>query len=339
MFRLVFSTFTISLFLLLADTGLAQRTSVTDLFSDVTSSGSSGSSGTSSSGSSSGSFTSGSVGSAAAPSSPNTSTPVTPGPPTDPSITSVNYPIGFESLPGASDWAIAEGLGAYYYENDPWIYIENMGYMYLLSVESDLSPVGYGIAAWIYSPDIGRFWWSHDTGPYIYLYATESWAYIEGDAETKTPWLYNFDGDEWQIPTRPQQHFDSFDAEALILATASESDDTVTITRFVETREGLNFEGDIETSVSDSGVTGTLYMSFKLSIDPADFNAFLISMTVDSFESNLGTFRPSDFSPSDPGFPELTEVSIRINDDGITGTYVAVIYLTDGTSIEETGTF
>ena len=249
----------------------------------------------------------------------------------------VSYPLGYDTIKGAPGWAFAKGLGIYNYENDPWIYVENLGFLNILERELDYDDREQGYAAWLYSPEIGRFWWSARTGNYIYLHATQTWTYLEGDETSPGAWLFNFDSESWQKPKRTQRHMEDFDTQALFTATSVASDGATTLSNFQEVRDGVEFSGDIETTLSQDGMTGTLSMSFTLSIDPEDFNGYFMSVKVVSFDSNLGTFKPADFGANDPGFPESLDMKLRINDDGVTGDYEMVMYLTDGTTQEESG--
>ena len=67
----------------------------------------------------------------------------------------------------------------------------------------------------------------------------------------------------------------------------------MTMTRLEETRPGLEYIGDIEASGTELGVDYTLNMSFEISIDPADFNGYLMTVEVKSMDTTQGTFRKS----------------------------------------------
>lgn len=92
-------------------------------------------------------------------------------------------------------WWKSSWFGIYNGQFYPWIYHQNLGWVYINSDNAD--------GTWLYHERLGWVWTRHDTFPYIYLRKRLQWTYINLDRPKTT--LYDYQTKEWFEPDTPIQ--------------------------------------------------------------------------------------------------------------------------------------
>jgi hypothetical protein len=96
-----------------------------------------------------------------------------------------------------STWWKSPWFGVYNAVSYPWIYHENLGWVYVY----DQSENG----AWIYRQRLGWLWTEPDLFPYLYMIKRNQWTYLNKATANTT--LYDYEEEEWFSPDAPIRIF------------------------------------------------------------------------------------------------------------------------------------
>lgn len=88
---------------------------------------------------------------------------------------------------GNTGWKFAGWFGNYFPSDTPWLYHENLGWVYLNQVSR--------VSAWIYHDRLGWTWTRPESFPNIYLNERAHWLYL--DRGSSNPLLYDYSYEEW----------------------------------------------------------------------------------------------------------------------------------------------
>ena len=88
---------------------------------------------------------------------------------------------------GNTGWKFAGWFGNYFPSDTPWLYHENLGWVYLNQVSRG--------SVWIYHDRLGWTWTRPESFPNIYINERNHWLFL--DRGTSTPLLYDYSYEEW----------------------------------------------------------------------------------------------------------------------------------------------
>ena len=94
---------------------------------------------------------------------------------------------------GQEGWYELGQFGRYYTEYHPWVYHENLGWLYL-----DESGEQDGFWSWRTSGGQGWLWTSAETYPFCFSAVTDSWVYFYEIAGIGL-WRYDFASNSWLV--------------------------------------------------------------------------------------------------------------------------------------------
>ena len=94
---------------------------------------------------------------------------------------------------GLQGWWESQWMGFYSAESYPWIYHQNLGWVFV-SMESHTS-------TWFYHQILGWLWTSPDLFPYLFLSKRDQWYYL--DQTTPKTTIYDYQEREWFEPDTP----------------------------------------------------------------------------------------------------------------------------------------
>jgi hypothetical protein len=96
-----------------------------------------------------------------------------------------------------STWWKSPWFGIYNAGSYPWVYHENLGWIYVYSQSDN--------GTWIYRQKLGWLWTNPDLFPYLYLVKRNSWTYLNKAIANTT--LYDYEEEEWFEPDTPIRIF------------------------------------------------------------------------------------------------------------------------------------
>ena len=96
-----------------------------------------------------------------------------------------------------STWWNSPWFGIYNAGSYPWVYHENLGWIYVYSQSDN--------GTWIYRQKLGWLWTNPDLFPYLYLVKRNSWTYLNKAIANTT--LYDYEEEEWFEPDTPIRIF------------------------------------------------------------------------------------------------------------------------------------
>ena len=85
------------------------------------------------------------------------------------------------------NWWQSEWFGAFYTAHYPWIFHQNLGWVY---IKDDIK---HGM--WLYRKGLGWVWTSDDIFPFIFIYDQGRWFYLHRNRSKTT--LYDFELEDW----------------------------------------------------------------------------------------------------------------------------------------------
>ena len=92
-----------------------------------------------------------------------------------------------------SGWWQSSWFGLYNGQFYPWVYHQNLGWVYVNSGSSE--------GSWLYHNRLGWMWTMPDVFPYLYLNKRDSWTYLSPERSKTT--IYDYDEAEWFEPDTP----------------------------------------------------------------------------------------------------------------------------------------
>jgi hypothetical protein len=98
---------------------------------------------------------------------------------------------------GLEGWWKSQWMGFYSADTYPWIYHQNLGWIFVY-IESSK-----GI--WVYHPRLGWLWTNPYQYPYLYLVKQDQWIYLNQSAAKTT--VYDYEEEEWFEPDTPVEIF------------------------------------------------------------------------------------------------------------------------------------
>jgi hypothetical protein len=94
----------------------------------------------------------------------------------------------FDGSPLGSGWFYSSWFGTYNSNSYPWIYHNELGFMYVFGSDSN--------NIWLYSPNLGFLWTTSIIYPFLWSDRDQAWLWYERG--TSNPlWFYNVNLDQW----------------------------------------------------------------------------------------------------------------------------------------------
>jgi hypothetical protein len=100
-------------------------------------------------------------------------------------------------IQGSDGWWESSWMGAFYAESYPWIYHQDLGWLF---VHLD-SPLG----SWMYHPRLGWLWTMPNVFPHLFLSKRNQWFHVNQSTAKTT--IYDYQEEEWFEPDTPIRIF------------------------------------------------------------------------------------------------------------------------------------
>jgi len=112
-----------------------------------------------------------------------------------PRITASDQWLDGDRVEGYGAWWKSDWFGMYFTQSYPWVYHQNLGWVYVYSESSD--------GAWLFHQRLGWLWTLPEVFPFVYISKVEKWSYVSTERVETT--LYDFDEREWFEANSPIQ--------------------------------------------------------------------------------------------------------------------------------------
>jgi len=104
-----------------------------------------------------------------------------------PRITASDQWLDGDRITEYNSWWVSDWFGLYFTDSYPWIFHQNLGWVFVYSESSN--------GSWLFHHRLGWMWTLPEVFPFVYISKIEKWSYVSTERAEAT--LYDFDEGEW----------------------------------------------------------------------------------------------------------------------------------------------